>query len=229
MRPVVWRVQYHEWHSIWLSKTCSRWEIPSCIYTLFVFSPCSHAVSLEASAASCSISWSFCSFLQGTKQYCIVFKNAEERISLHSPTCWTVLADPGRLCKTTLSACNCWKMASRLGDSLMSFLISCVVSRADFINLEFLIESLAARFSEWLYKNSKQSSYMAWVNKPPSQISLIFPNFFFLFELWSTISFVSSQFNLFLATNATSEQSFSILRRVKTHLRNTMSQQRMNN
>lgn len=31
------------------------------------------------------------------------------------------------------------------------------------------------------------------------------------------------------ATNATSERSFSALRRVKTYLRNTMSQQRMNN
>lgn len=31
------------------------------------------------------------------------------------------------------------------------------------------------------------------------------------------------------ATNATSERSFSALRQVKTYLRNTMSQQRMNN
>ena len=49
---------------------------------------------------------------------------------------------------------------------------------------------------------------------------------------WSLLSQVCIVLKLILimpASNATSERSFSALRRVKTYLRNTMSQQRLNN
>ena len=36
----------------------------------------------------------------------------------------------------SLSTCNALNTASRRGDSLMSIVISCVVSRANFINFE---------------------------------------------------------------------------------------------
>ena len=47
--------------------------------------------------------------------------------------------------------------------------------------------------------------------------------------LLSQVSTVLELILVMPATNATSERSFSALRRVKTYLRNTMSQQRMNN